>query len=95
VVGQEAISTRKGGHHHQVKTGALGPSSLSFGPPRWHGGGIQSSMKSANNWLLTAWRSMKSSSNLASSTAHLAMLSVTLGLWSTTLSEYEVTTEIL
>jgi hypothetical protein len=38
---------------------------------------------------------MKSSSNSANSAAHLAILSIALGLWNTALNGYEVTTEIL
>jgi hypothetical protein len=44
---------------------------------------------------LAAWHDAKSSSNSANSTAHLAILSVTLGLWSTALSGYEDTTKLL
>jgi hypothetical protein len=39
------------------------------------------------------WHNMKFTSNLASSAAHLAMLPVTLGLWSMAFSGYDVTTE--
>jgi hypothetical protein len=78
-----------------VKTGALGSDSPSSGPPGWHGGGVQSTTKLASTWLLTAWRDMKSNSNSDSSTAHLAILPVALGLWSMALSGYEVTTKIL
>jgi hypothetical protein len=52
-------------------------------------------MKSANTWLLTAWRGTKSSSNLAYSAAHLTILPVALGLQRMALSGYEITTEIL
>jgi hypothetical protein len=78
-----------------VKTEALGPGSLLSGPPRWLVGGIQSTMKLASIWLLTAWCDAKFSSNSVNSAAHLAMLLVALGLWSTALSGYEDTTEIL
>jgi hypothetical protein len=78
-----------------VKTGALGSGSLASEPPGGLVDGVQSTMKSANTWLLTAWHGMKSSSNSANSNAHLAILSVMFGLWRMTLSGYEVTTEIL
>jgi hypothetical protein len=78
-----------------VKTGALGSGSLTSGTPGWLAGGVQSTMKSASTWPLIAWRIAKSSSNSANSNVHLAILLVTLGLWSTTLSGYEDTTEIL
>jgi hypothetical protein len=57
--------------------------------------GVQSTMKSASTWLLTAWCGMKSSSNSANFVAHLAILPVVLGLRRTDLSWYEVTTEIM
>jgi hypothetical protein len=62
-----------------VKTGALGSGSLLSGPPGGLADGVHSTMKLASTWLLTAWRDTKSSSNSANSTAHLAILSVTLG----------------
>jgi hypothetical protein len=73
-----------------VKTRALSSGSVSSRPPGWHGGGVQSVTKSASTWLFTAWHGTKSSLN----STHLAMLPVASGLWSTTLSEYEDTTEI-
>jgi hypothetical protein len=54
--------------------------------------GVQSTMKLASTWLLTAWCGTKSSSNSANSVAHLAILLVALGLRRTILSGYEVTT---
>jgi hypothetical protein len=63
--------------------------------PRGLADGVQSTMKSANTWLLTAWRSTKSNSNSANSAAHLAILLVTLGLQRMALSGYEVTTKIM
>jgi hypothetical protein len=57
--------------------------------------GVQSTIKSASTWLSTAWCGTKFSSNSANSAAHLAILPVALGLWSTALNRYEVTTEIL
>jgi hypothetical protein len=78
-----------------VKTGALGSGSLSSGPPRELADGVQSTMKSASTWLLTAWRGTQSSLNLANSAPYLAILPVALGLQRTALSRYEVTIEIL
>jgi hypothetical protein len=74
---------------------SLGSGSLSFAPPGGLADGVQSTMKSANTWLLTAWRGTKSSSNSANSAAHLVILPVALGLWRMALNRYEVTTEIL
>jgi hypothetical protein len=68
-----------------VKTGALGSGSLLFGPPGGLADGVQSTMKLVSTWLLTAWRGTKFSSNSANSAAHLVILSVALGLWSTPL----------
>jgi hypothetical protein len=73
----------------------LGSGSPLSEPPRQHGGDVQSSTKSASTWLLNAWCSIKSNSYSANSTAHLVMLLVALGLWSTALSGYDDTTEIL
>jgi hypothetical protein len=78
-----------------VNTEALGSDSLSSGPPGGLGDGVQSTMKSANTWLLTAWHCTKSSSNSANSAAHLAILPVALGLRRMALIGFEVTTEIL
>jgi hypothetical protein len=78
-----------------VKTEALGSGSLTSGPPRELVGGVQSTMKSVSTWLLIAWHDAISSSNSANSDTYLAILSVALELWSTTLSGYEDTTEIL
>jgi hypothetical protein len=78
-----------------VKTGGMASGSLSFGPPRWHGGGIQATTKLTSTWLLNEWYGTKSSSSSTNFTVHLAMLPATLGLWSTTLSGYDDTTEIL
>jgi hypothetical protein len=78
-----------------VKIGALGSGSLSSRPPGGLADGVQSTMRSANTWLLTAWCGIKCSSNSANSAAHLVILLVVLGLRRMALSGYEVTTEIL
>jgi hypothetical protein len=78
-----------------MKTRALGSGSLFSRVPRWLVGGVQSTMKSASTWLLTAWCDMKSSSNSVNFTAHLAILPIVLGLWCTTLSGYQDTTDIM
>jgi hypothetical protein len=87
--------SKKGVQWGPVKTGALGPSSLTSRPPGWLAGGVQSTMKSANIWLLIAWCDAKYSSNSANSDAHLAILPVAFGLWSMALGGYEDTTEIM
>jgi hypothetical protein len=78
-----------------VKTEALGSGSLSSAPLGGLADGVQSTMKSANTWLLIAWCGTKSSSNSANSAAHLAILLVVLGLRRMAVSGYEVTTKIL
>jgi hypothetical protein len=78
-----------------VKAGALGSGSLMSGPPGWLSGGVQSTTKLASTWLLIAFSDAKSSSNSANFATHLAILLAALGLWSTALSGYEDTTEIL
>jgi hypothetical protein len=78
-----------------VKNGALSSGSLSFGPPGWHGGGVQFTTKSASTWLFTARHGINSSSNSANYATHLPMFPIALGLWSMALSGCEDITKIM
>jgi hypothetical protein len=78
-----------------MKTGALAQAHCHPSPLGGLADGVQSTLKSANTWLLTAWHGTKSSSNSANSAAHLVILLVALGLRRMALSGYEVTTEIM